>query len=72
MGRLLRNSLWGRPASTSPQANNGTGSAGANLGSTNPALADAVKQRIAALQSADPGNRAPVPMDLVTTHRISL
>jgi potassium-transporting ATPase KdpC subunit len=59
--------FWGRPSATSPQANNGTGSGGSNLGPTNPALADAVKQRIAALQSADPGNRAPVPVDLVTS-----
>jgi K+-transporting ATPase ATPase C chain len=59
--------FWGRPSATSPQANNGTGSGGSNLGPTNPALADAVKERIAALQSADPGNRAPVPVDLVTS-----
>jgi potassium-transporting ATPase KdpC subunit len=59
--------FWGRPSATSPQANNGTGSGGSNLGPTNPALADAVKQRIAALQSADPGNRTPVPVDLVTS-----
>jgi potassium-transporting ATPase KdpC subunit len=59
--------FWGRPSATSPQANNGTGSGGSNLGPTNPALTDAVKQRIAALQSADPGNRSPVPVDLVTS-----
>jgi K+-transporting ATPase ATPase C chain len=59
--------FWGRPSATSPQADNGTGSGGSNLGPTNPALADAVKQRIAALQSADPGNHAPVPVDLVTS-----
>ncbi|HYM91824.1 MAG TPA: potassium-transporting ATPase subunit C, partial [bacterium] len=27
---------------------------------------DAVKQRVAALRAADPGNTAPVPVDLVT------
>jgi potassium-transporting ATPase KdpC subunit len=59
--------FWGRPSATSPQADNGTGSGGSNLGPTNPALTDAVKQRIAALQSADPDNRAPVPVDLVTS-----
>jgi K+-transporting ATPase ATPase C chain len=59
--------FWGRPSATSPQADNGTGSGGSNLGPTNPALTDAVKQRIAALQSDDPGNRAPVPVDLVTS-----
>ena len=32
----------------------------------NPALAEAVAARIAALRAADPGNDAPVPVDLVT------
>ncbi|HEX2055234.1 MAG TPA: potassium-transporting ATPase subunit C, partial [Nitrospiraceae bacterium] len=40
--------------------------AGSNLGPTNPALAEAVKTRIAALKAADPGNNRPVPVDLVT------
>ena len=58
--------FWGRPSATVPQAYNGTASNGSNLGPTNPALADAVRQRIAALQAADPGNTAPIPVDLVT------
>jgi len=58
--------FWGRPSATSPQANNGASSSGSNQGPTNPALTDAAKQRIAALQAADPGNAAPVPVDLVT------
>ncbi|WP_430387853.1 potassium-transporting ATPase subunit KdpC [Dyella sp. 20L07] len=58
--------FWGRPSATSPQANNGTSSGGSNLGPSNPALTDAVKQRIDALRAADPGNTAPVPVDLVT------
>jgi potassium-transporting ATPase KdpC subunit len=58
--------FWGRPSATTPQPYNGTGSNGSNLGPTNPALTDAVKQRIAALQAVDPGNHAPVPVDLVT------
>jgi K+-transporting ATPase ATPase C chain len=41
-------------------------SSGSNLGPTNPALTDAIKERIAALKEADPGNRLPVPQDLVT------
>jgi K+-transporting ATPase ATPase C chain len=45
---------------------NAAGSGGSNLGPTNPALVDAVKERVAALQRADPGNRAPIPVDLVT------
>jgi K+-transporting ATPase ATPase C chain len=58
--------FWGRPSATSPNAYNGSASSGSNLGPTNPALTDAVKQRIAALRAADPGNNAPVPVDLVT------
>ena len=58
--------FWGRPSATSPMANNGTSSTGSNQGPTNPALTDAVKQRIDALRAADPGNTAPVPVDLVT------
>ncbi|GLQ51703.1 potassium-transporting ATPase subunit KdpC [Dyella flava] len=58
--------FWGRPSATTPQPYNGTASNGSNLGPTNPALRDAVQQRIDALRKADPGNTAPVPADLVT------
>lgn len=59
--------VWGRPSATGPMANNASASSGSNLGPLNPALADAVKGRIEALRAADPGNVAPVPIDLVTT-----
>jgi K+-transporting ATPase ATPase C chain len=58
--------FWGRPSATSPNPYNASASSGSNQGPTNPVLADAVKQRIAALRAADPGNSAPVPVDLVT------
>ena len=58
--------FWGRPSATTPQPYDGTASGGSNLGPSNPALTDAVKARIAALRAADPGNTAPVPVDLVT------
>jgi K+-transporting ATPase ATPase C chain len=58
--------FWGRPSATAPAPNNAAGSGGSNLGPLNPALADAVRGRIAALRQADPGNLAPVPVDLVT------
>ena len=58
--------FWGRPSATTPQPYNGTASTGSNLGPLNPALVDAVKPRIAALRAADPGNDAPVPVDIVT------
>jgi potassium-transporting ATPase KdpC subunit len=58
--------FWGRPSATTPFPYNGAASGGSNLGPTNPALVDAVKQRIAALRAVDPGNSRPVPVDLVT------
>jgi len=58
--------FWGRPSATGPYANNAAASSGSNLGPTNPALAEAVAARIQALKTADPGNRAAVPVDLVT------
>jgi len=58
--------FWGRPSATSPYPYNAGASSGSNLGPTNPALADAVKHRIEALHAADPENKAPVPVDLVT------
>lgn len=59
--------FWGRPSATAPTPYNAMASGGANLGPLNPALADAVRARVAALRAADPGNTAPVPLDLVTT-----
>ena len=59
--------FWSRPSATSPQPYNSMASSGSNLGPRNPALADAVKDRVKALRDADPGNTAPVPADLVTT-----
>ena len=58
--------FWSRPSATSPGPNNATASGGSNLGPSNPALVDAVKGRVAALRAVDPGNAAPVPIDLVT------
>ena len=59
--------FWGRPSATSPYPYNAAASSGSNLGPTNPVLIEAVKTRVAALRAADPGNEAPVPVDLVTT-----
>ncbi|MCK9688036.1 potassium-transporting ATPase subunit KdpC [Scleromatobacter humisilvae] len=59
--------FWGRPSATTPMAYNGQGSGGSNLGPLNPALTDAIKGRVEALRAADPGNKAAVPVDLVTT-----
>ena len=58
--------FWGRPSATGPYPNNAAASSGSNLGPLNPALADAVKARVAALRSADSESHSPVPVDLVT------
>jgi K+-transporting ATPase ATPase C chain len=58
--------FWSRPSATAPFPYNAESSGGSNLGPTNPDLAKAVRERIAALRAADPGNSAPVPADLVT------
>ncbi len=58
--------FWGRVSATSPSPYNASNSGGSNLGPTNKALTDAAKARIDALRAADPGNEAPVPVDLVT------
>ena len=64
--------FWGRLSATGTfpynafNAENLTASSGSNYGPLNPALLEAVKARIAALKAADPGNTAPIPVDLVT------
>jgi K+-transporting ATPase ATPase C chain len=64
--------FWGRLSATSPapytafNADKLTGSSGSNYGPLNPALLEAVQARIKALQEADPDNKAPIPVDLVT------
>jgi K+-transporting ATPase ATPase C chain len=58
--------FWARPSATSPFPDNAGASSGSNLSPTNPALIKAVQDRVDALRAADPGNTAPVPVDLVT------
>ena len=58
--------FWSRPSATAPQPYNGAASSGSNHAPTNPALIAAVAARVDALRAADPDNRQPVPIDLVT------
>ena len=58
--------FWGRLSATAPMPDNGAASGGSNFGPLNPALVEAAKTRLAALAAADPENRLPVPVDLVT------
>lgn len=56
----------GRPSATGRVPYDSAASAASNLGPLNSALAQAVAARVAALRAEDPGNLAPIPVDLVT------
>ena len=58
--------FWSRASATSPYPYNAASSSGSNQGPTNPALVEAVSGRIKALKDADPDNKLPIPVDLVT------
>lgn len=61
--------FWSRPSATSPMPYNGAASSGSNLGPLNPALHDAVKQRVESMRGEhgdDSGRGLTVPIDLVT------
>jgi K+-transporting ATPase ATPase C chain len=58
--------FWGRLSATAPAAYNAGASTGTNYGPTNEALTKAAKDRALALRAADPENKAPIPVDLVT------
>lgn len=58
--------FWGRLSATSPAPYTASASSGSNLGPLSDALLDAAKARREALRAADPGNGAPIPVDLVT------
>jgi K+-transporting ATPase ATPase C chain len=58
--------FWSRPSATTPPYN-ASASTGSNLGPLNPALTQAVADRVAALRAADPTNTGSVPVDLVTS-----
>jgi len=55
--------FWSRPSAISYNA---AASSGSNLGPTSPALLDTVRERVDTLRKADPDNKAPIPVDLVT------
>jgi|SRR6185312_8569029 len=55
----------GRPSATSPAPYNAMASGGSNLGPSNPALLEAVKQRFANLRAGNPQAVGPVPSGLV-------
>jgi K+-transporting ATPase ATPase C chain len=58
--------FWGRLSATSPAAFNASASSGSNFGPLNEALRRGVEARIKSLRDADPENRNPIPIDLIT------
>lgn len=58
--------FWGRPSLTQPTLYNAAASAGSTIAPSNPALTERVAARIAVLETANPTNTQPVPVDLVT------
>lgn len=58
--------FWSRPSATSPFPYNAAASSGSNYGPLNPTRQKMMGVRRAALEAVDPGNTAPVPIDLLT------
>lgn len=58
--------FWSRPSATGPMPHNAAASSGSNRGPLHPALAEAAAAHIAALKATNPGQTAPIPVDLVT------
>jgi len=58
--------FWGRLSATAEKPYNAATSGGSNYSVLNDALQEQVQARINALHAADPGNKLPIPVDLVT------
>jgi len=58
--------FWSRLSATAPFPYNAAASSGSNLGPRNKALRENALARVTALRALDPGNPAPVPIDLAT------
>jgi len=77
-GRLMGSALIGqpfenpryfraRPSATAPFPYNSSASTGSNWGPSSAEFIKIVQERIALLHNADPQNRIPIPVDLVTS-----
>jgi potassium-transporting ATPase KdpC subunit len=58
--------FWGRPSATADYPYNALAGAGSNKAVTGDDATARVQERIDFLRAADPGNSAPVPVELVT------
>lgn len=58
--------FWSRPSASSPVPYATLPAGGSNAGPLDAAMLSRVAERVALLRSRDPGNSAPIPIDLVT------
>ena len=58
--------FWGRLSATEKVPYNAASSSGSNLGPTNDDLLKKLKERIETIRQADPDQKGPIPVDLVT------
>ena len=58
--------FWGRPSATAEYPYNALAGAGSNKAVSSDDAAARTQERIDSLRSADPGNDAPIPVELVT------
>jgi K+-transporting ATPase ATPase C chain len=58
--------FWGRPSATADYPYNALAGAGSNKAVTGEEASRRMQERIGYLKAADPGNDAPVPVELVT------
>jgi potassium-transporting ATPase KdpC subunit len=59
--------FWSRPSATADFPYNAKASGGSNLSVLNENLRSQVNDRIAHIESVDPANTLPIPIDLITT-----
>jgi len=59
--------FWARPSATAPFPYNSAASTGSNWGPSSAELIKQVQEGVELLRKADPQNRLPVPVDLVTS-----
>ena len=59
--------FWGRLSATPSFATNAANSGDSNLSAANPALTEAVQNRVSQLKKTDPKNANPIPVDLATS-----
>lgn len=58
--------FWSRPSATTPYPYNGESSSGSNMGPSNPAFINQIKERVQTFRQFNNNKGLPVPVELVT------